>query len=223
MFSRCGLSLHVPVTRLLASRGASPSADLCKSKSPTAEAPPRPVRRAEFYAGGARWVWMQVLQYRRGDRCSFEPGRCSRSLLGQSVTRQVGAAGRSIAPSSQVLPVIPMPGGERSWRTAATLFLLQLQFFGDCSLDWICNKSELALARFEVGWTAGARNSSATSSSAPVVSFAAAFDKLIVFVLQPVGAVVASMSLQLKCKARFMLLALSCSFFHPVTLCVRSC
>ena len=125
---------------------------------------------------------MQVLQYRRGDRCSFEPGRCSRSLLGQSVTRQVGAAGRSIAPSSQVLPVIPMPGGERSWRTAATLFLLQLQFFGDCSLDWICNKSELALARFEVGWTAGARNSSATSSSAPVVSFAAAFDKLIVFV-----------------------------------------
>ena len=208
---------------MLASRGASPSADLCKSKSPTAEAPPRPVRRAEFYAGGARWVWMQVLQYRRGDRCSFEPGRCSRSLLGQSVTRQVGAAGRSIAPSSQVLPVIPMPGGERSWRTAATLFLLQLQFFGDCSLDWICNKSELALARFEVGWTAGARNSSATSSSAPVVSFAAAFDKLIVFVLQPVGAVVASMSLQLKCKARFMLLALSCSFFHPVTLCVRSC
>ena len=122
--------------------GCIPSADLCKSKSPTAEAPPRPVRRAEFYAGRARWVWMQVLQYRRGDRCSFEPGRCSRSLLGQSVTRQVGAAGRSIAPSSQVLPVIPMPGGERSWRTAATLFLLQLQFFGDCSLgrNKICSE-----------------------------------------------------------------------------------
>ena len=128
MFSRCGLSLHVPVTRLLASRGASPSADLCKSKSPTAEAPPRPVRRAEFYAGRARWVWMQVLQYRRGDRCSFEPGRCSRSLLGQSVTRQVGAAGRSIAPSSQVLPVIPMPGGERSWRKGR-----QPYFCSNCS------------------------------------------------------------------------------------------
>ena len=27
---------------------------------------------------------------------------------------------------------------ERGWRTAANLFLIQLQFFGDCSLDWSC-------------------------------------------------------------------------------------
>ena len=47
-----------------------------------------------------------------GAEIAAAPSRvaCSRSLLGQSVTRQVGAAGRSIAPSSQVLPVIPMPG-----------------------------------------------------------------------------------------------------------------
>ena len=51
--------------------------------------------RAEFYAGRAqRWVWMQLLQYRRAKlAAAAEPGRscCSRSLLGQSVTRQVGA------------------------------------------------------------------------------------------------------------------------------------
>ena len=93
--------------------------------------------------GSSGWgLWMQ-LSCSTGAGIAAAPSRvacCSRSLLGQSVTRQVGAAGRSIAPSSQVLPVIPMPGGERSWRTAATLFLLQLQFFGDCSLGWICNK-----------------------------------------------------------------------------------
>ena len=142
LFSRCGMSLHVPVTRLLASRGAS--------RPPISASPKvqRPRRRRDPFVGPSS---TRGLEEHDGSGCSScstgaeiaaAPSRvaCSRSLLGQSVTRQVGAAGRSIAPSSQVLPVIPMPGGERSWRTAATLFLLQLQFFGDCSLGWICNK-----------------------------------------------------------------------------------
>ena len=130
LFSRCGMSLHVPVTRLLASRGAS--------RPPISASPKvqRPRRRRDPSVGPSS---TRGLEEHDGSGCSScstgaeiaaAPSRvaCSRSLLGQSVTRQVGAAGRSIAPSSQVLPVIPMPGGERSWRKGR-----QPYFCSNCS------------------------------------------------------------------------------------------
>ena len=64
--------LHVPVTRRVSSRVHCPSPDLCNSKTPTAEAPPRPVRGSEFYAGLDAAPAAEL--YRRA-RCSFEPGR----------------------------------------------------------------------------------------------------------------------------------------------------
>lgn len=131
MFSRW-MWLHVPVTRLLSTRSVHrPSARSLQVQKPNGRGRRRNPSVGPSSTRARSWMglWMQLLQYRRGlAAASSRVAACSRSLLGQSVTRQVGAAGRSIAPSSQVLPVIPMPGGERSWRKGR-----QPYFCSNCS------------------------------------------------------------------------------------------